>query len=118
MRSAWDYIFSESGYFMQIERTYSMHYEGLIIGFAAFAIIGIFHPVVVKGEYYFGTKIWPLFAFGGAMMILLSTIIDAVILQSIFGITGFTMWWTIIELFHQKERVKKGWFPENPRRKK
>ena len=38
-----------------------MNFEGIIIGAAAFLIIGIFHPIVVKGEYYFGAKIWPRF---------------------------------------------------------
>ncbi|HAD56313.1 MAG TPA: DUF4491 domain-containing protein, partial [Alistipes sp.] len=25
--------------------------------------------------------------------------------------------WSILEVFQQRERVRKGWFPENPRRK-
>ena len=52
---------------------------GIVIGIATFLIIGIFHPMVTKGEYYFGVKIW----------------------------------W----LFEQRERVAKGWFPKNPKRK-
>ena len=27
---------------------------GLLIGGATFLIIGLFHPIVIKGEYYFG----------------------------------------------------------------
>jgi Domain of unknown function (DUF4491) len=95
-----------------------MHYDGIIIGAAAFAIIGIFHPVVIKGEYYFGVSIWPLFAVSGAAMLLAAVYIDHFIIRSILGITGFTFLWSIIELFHQRERVRKGWYPENPRRKK
>lgn len=34
---------------------------GIVIGIATFLIIGIFHPMVTKGEYYFGVKIWWLF---------------------------------------------------------
>jgi hypothetical protein len=94
-----------------------MHYDGVIIGIAAFAIIGIFHPVVIKGEYYFGTGIWPLFAVGGAVFIALSFFVDMYVLRAVCGITGFSLWWSILELFHQRERVKKGWFPENPKRK-
>ncbi|MDE5808281.1 MAG: DUF4491 family protein, partial [Muribaculaceae bacterium] len=30
--------------------------EGLAIGLATFLIIGIFHPLVIKGEYYMGQK--------------------------------------------------------------
>lgn len=31
---------------------------GLAIGLCTFLVIGIFHPFVIKGEYYFGVKIW------------------------------------------------------------
>ena len=29
---------------------------GLVIGVATFLIIGLFHPLVIKGEYYFGDR--------------------------------------------------------------
>lgn len=38
-----------------------MHFKGLIIDLATFIIIGIFHPIVIKAEYYIGKKVWPLF---------------------------------------------------------
>ena len=31
-----------------------------------------------------------------------------------FGILGFALLWSIHELFQQKERVRKGWFPKKP----
>lgn len=31
-----------------------MDFSGIIIGFATFFIIGIFHPIVIKAEYHFG----------------------------------------------------------------
>ena len=34
-----------------------------------------------------------------------------------FQITGFTLLWSIRELFEQKKCVDKGWFPENPFRR-
>ena len=33
------------------------------------------------------------------------------------GIAAFSSLWSILELVKQRERVKKGWFPENPKRK-
>ena len=33
-----------------------MNYVGILIGLATFLIIGLFHPLVIKGEYYFGTR--------------------------------------------------------------
>ena len=29
-----------------------IHWEGIIIGISTFLIIGLFHPVVIKAEYY------------------------------------------------------------------
>ena len=37
------------------------HLAGLFIGICTFLIIGLFHPVVVKAEYYWGTKCWWIF---------------------------------------------------------
>lgn len=34
----------------------SLHWEGILIGICTFLIIGLFHPVVVKAEYYWGTR--------------------------------------------------------------
>ena len=94
-----------------------MNYTGIIIGAAAFLIIGIFHPVVIKGEYYFGVKIWLLFLLAGLSLIIWALFAESVILSAILGITGFTCLWSIKELFQQRERVRKGWFPKNPKRR-
>ena len=39
------------------------HLSGLVIGICTFLIIGLFHPIVVKAEYYWGTKCWWIFLF-------------------------------------------------------
>ncbi|MBR1486490.1 MAG: DUF4491 family protein [Synergistaceae bacterium] len=39
----------------------SINISGIIIGAACFLIIGVFHVIVIKCEYYFTSKIWPLF---------------------------------------------------------
>ena len=43
--------------------TYNLN--GIFIGIATFLIIGIFHPLVIKGEYHFGVKCWWVFALMG-----------------------------------------------------
>ncbi|QEN07233.1 DUF4491 family protein [Oceanispirochaeta crateris] len=94
-----------------------MYIDGLAIGFLAFMIIGVLHPVVIKGEYFFGVKIWPLFLVLGLLSCGLAVILNIETLRSGFGILGFSLLWSIGELFHQKQRVEKGWFPMNPKRK-
>ena len=42
-----------------------INFDGLLIGIATFLIIGLFHPVVVKAEYYWGTKCWWIFLRSG-----------------------------------------------------
>ncbi|MFT3983797.1 MAG: DUF4491 family protein [Lachnospiraceae bacterium] len=94
-----------------------MNFQGLIIGIAAFIIIGVFHPIVIKAEYYIGKKLWPLFLFAGLLLIGSSLFINNITVSAIIGITGFTSLWSIHELFEQEKRVKKGWFPHNPNKR-
>ncbi|MDR1881085.1 MAG: DUF4491 family protein [Tannerellaceae bacterium] len=94
-----------------------IHFDGLLIGIATFLIIGLFHPIVVKVEYYWGTTCWWLFLLLGMAGIAVSLFIESVLVSAICGVFSFSSLWTIKELFEQKERVRKGWFPKNPKRK-
>lgn len=94
-----------------------MHFTGIIIAIMAFLIIGIFHPIVIKTEYYTGTKLWWLFLILGIACIASALFISNTIASAALGIVGATLLWSILEIFEQKERVKKGWFPMNPKRK-
>ena len=93
-----------------------MDFQGLIIGVITFVIIGVFHPIVIKSEYYIGKKIWPAFLVLGIFFIALSLFVNNVIISAVSGITGFTFLWSIKEIIEQEERVKKGWSPANPKK--
>lgn len=94
-----------------------MNLGGVIIGAAAFIIIGLFHPVVVKAEYHFGARVWPGFLLVGLAASALSLLMETLVLSAVVGVFGFACLWSIRELFEQEERVRKGWFPENPDRR-
>lgn len=94
-----------------------MNFYGLLIGIATFLIIGIFHPIVIKTEYYIGKKAWPVFLIAGIVFIALSALFENVIVSSIMGVLGFSSLWSIQEIIEQEERVRKGWFPNNPKKK-
>ena len=94
-----------------------MNFSGVVIGISAFLIIGIFHPIVIKTEFYFGKKVWPVFLFAGVILIGVSIGITDVTLSSITGIIGFSSLWSIHELIEQEQRVQRGWFPKNPNKK-
>lgn len=94
-----------------------LNYNGLLIGFLSFLIIGIFHPIVIKVEYYYGKKMWPLFMVVGIVCIVASFVLDNNIASIILGVFGFSSLWSIHELIEQEQRVLRGWFPSNPNKK-
>lgn len=90
---------------------------GILIGVSTFLIIGLFHPLVIKAEYYIGVKSWWLFLLLGVISALLSLFISNLFLSILFGVVAFSSFWSIGEIFEQRKRVEKGWFPANPKRK-
>ena len=95
-----------------------MNFEGPLIGLATFLIIGVFHPIVIKTEYYFGTRPWWIFLLLGLGCIAGALFVESTLASALLGVTGFSSLWTILELFEQKARVKKGWFPKGGEKKK
>ncbi len=90
---------------------------GLVIGLGTFLIIGMFHPLVVKGEYHFGVKCWWAFLVTGIVLLVGSVAVADVLFSSLMGVAAFSCFWSILEIKQQQERVHKGWFPRNPRRR-
>ena len=100
-----------------MEIIYEYGLTGLLIGISTFLIIGIFHPITIKSEYYLGTKCWWIFVLLGVAGIILSIHVHNIIVSSLLGVFSFSSFWTILELYEQRMRVIKGWFPMNPKRK-
>lgn len=94
-----------------------MYFTGIIIAFLTFLTIGIWHPIVIKTEYYWGTRPWIVYLLVGIASIGAALFISNVYVSSVLGIFGASALWGIGELFSQKKRVEKGWFPMNPKRK-
>ncbi len=94
-----------------------MYYKGIIIAISTFFIIGVFHPIVIKAEYRWGTRPWVFFLLVGILCIIASLFVENVICSALFGVVGASSLWGIGELLDQKKRVEKGWFPMNPKRK-
>ena len=93
------------------------HMGGLMLGICTFLIIGIFHPIVIKAEYYYGTRSWWFFLVLGILGIIACLWISNLFWSSLLGVFAFSCFWSIHEIFQQEERVRKGWFPKNPNRK-
>lgn len=93
-----------------------MNFTGIIIGVSSFLCIGLFHPIVIKAEYYWSTRCWWVFLLLAVICIAGSLLTAATIPSTILGVVAFSSLWSILELFKQRERVAKGWFPKNPKR--
>lgn len=95
-----------------------MNFEGVFVGLMTFLIIGLFHPIVIKAEYYFSKKCWWVFLVAGIGFGAVSLFVENLIWSTILGVFAFSCLWSIHEIIEQDKRVKKGWFPANPKRKK
>ena len=71
------------------------HIGGLVIGICTFLIIGIFHPIVVKAEYYWGTKCWWWFLIAGLAGVAGSVMVSDILVSSLLGVFSFSSFWTI-----------------------
>ena len=94
-----------------------MNFNGILLGVFLFLIIGLFHPIVIKCEYYFGVKCWWWFLVAGVVALTVSVLMKGIFWSTAAGVLAFTCFWSIKEVFDQRERVRKGWFPKNPKRK-
>lgn len=89
-----------------------MNFHGIILGLGTFLCIGIFHPIVIKSEYHFGVKCWPAFLILGIAGCVGSLFVENIYFSVLLGVFSFSCFWSILELFQQRERVRKGWFPK------
>lgn len=94
-----------------------MNFYGVIMGSTMILAVGLGHILVIKWEYYWGVKSWlGLFAIG-FLVVIISILVDNILLSGSLGILGAVLLWGVYELFLQKKRVERGWFPKNPKRK-
>lgn len=95
----------------------ALHWTGVVIAVIAFLLIGVFHPIVIKAEYYFGKRVWPVFLLAGLIFLAASLWVAHPVGSSALGVLGCSCLWSIGELFEQEQRVARGWYPRRPGRK-
>ncbi|TAJ14421.1 DUF4491 family protein [Marinilabiliaceae bacterium JC017] len=98
--------------------TFTLNLSGIILGLSTILSIWLGRWACIKGEYLFTKKIWILFLIIGIIMAGLALFTSSIIFSAIFSIIAFVFWWGIPEVIEQEQRVNKGWFTSNPKRKK
>ena len=88
--------------------------DGVIIGGISFALIGLFHPIVIWSEYHFSSRCWPAFLLAGLALLAGSVLVRQ---TAALGVAGMSCLWSILELKEQEKRVARGWFPKKERKK-
>lgn len=95
-----------------------LNFEGILLAVSTFLIIGLCHPLVIKTEYYFGTKPWWIWLVSGLSCCAGALFVESIFCSALLGVLGASFLWGIGELLAQEKRVAKGWFPMNPKRRK
>ncbi len=93
------------------------HLTGIAVGAATFLIIGLFHPLVIKAEYHLGVRSWWIFLIAGILFIIASLLVKEMVYSILLAVIGFSSFWSILEVFEQRKRVEKGWFPSKKDKK-
>ncbi|MDF1493164.1 DUF4491 family protein [Caproiciproducens sp. CPB-2] len=57
------------------------------IGFCSFLLIGLFHPIVVKAEYYFTKRVFPVFLIVGIACLAAAFFIRNQLASALFGVS-------------------------------
>ncbi|MDO5295852.1 MAG: DUF4491 family protein [bacterium] len=91
-----------------------MNCTGIALAVITFAIIGLFHPLVIWAEYHYSKRVWPLFAIAGSVPLAYSLQAESDFVSCVLAVLAACCFWSIRELYQQEERVKKGWFPKKP----
>ena len=79
--------------------------------------IGLGYVWVIRLEYHVGACVAKAVAALGIAVVLASLFIPSFVLSAIVGIVGGTLVWGATELPRQEERVTRGLFPANPRKR-
>ena len=63
-----------------------MNFSGILIGVLTFFLIGLFHPIVIYAEYYFGSRCWPVFLLVGILCMILSVRMQEILWSVSLGV--------------------------------
>ena len=92
-----------------------LDFDGILMGVLVFGIIALTRWLCIAGEYWLSKRVWWGFLATGLACIGTSLLVDNVLISSAISVFGYCLLCGIGEVIQQEERVRKGWFPQNPR---
>jgi len=95
-----------------------MNFTGLLLGVAMLAAIGLGFLWVIKVEYHLGAQVWPAVLAFGIVLALATLWMKSFWVSALVGIFAGSIVWGATELPPQEERVQRGLFPANPKRRR
>jgi hypothetical protein len=94
-----------------------MNLTGIYLGLFMLFSIGFGFFWVIKVEYYWGARLWKAVLGFGLLVCLASLFAPTFAVSALLGILGGSVVWGATELPAQEERVRRGSFPANPRKR-
>ena len=96
-----------------------LHFTGMLIAVCTFLIIGLCHPLVIKQEYYSGTKYWWVYLLIGIVCICLAFIVPnwfasektGIIVSAILGVTGASFLWESVNCLPKRNVFRRDGSP-------
>ncbi len=84
-----------------------LYYTGVIIAVSTFLIIGLFHPIVIKVEYYTGTRYWWVFLVSGIISVGAAFLVANVLFSALLGVLGASCLWSIGNSSNRKNAARR-----------
>ena len=87
-----------------------MYFTGIIIAVMTFLTIGIWHPIVIKTEYYWGTRPWVVFLLVGVSCCVAALYTENIYLSSFLGCLALQRCGVSVNSFRRRNVWRKGGF--------
>ena len=79
-----------------------MYFTGIIIAICTFLTIGIWHPIVIKTEYYWGTRPWIVYLIIGLATIVAALFIENTLISAVVGVFGASALWALANSLNKR----------------
>ena len=88
-----------------------MYFTGITIALMTFLAIGIWHPIVIKTEYYWGTRPWVVYLLVGIACCATALFVENVYVSSFLGVESQQEKYNLIKIASNMVYSMRSCFP-------